>query len=121
MSVPRYWSPDGKPLTLEEWVEMFERCGRQVARDEVVLPDGERLLVSTVWIGIAMDHYGDLPLIFETMLFGAGGSDGWQIRTSTRDEALAAHEQALQYARRIVANGVASFDGGIESETSGKR
>lgn len=106
MNGPRYWGPDGQPLPFKEWCVLFESSDRSVARDDLVLPSGERVLISTVWLGIAIDYAGDLPLIFETMVFfeREHEADEYQVRSCTREEARAVHAQALEYVRRIVAD-----------------
>jgi hypothetical protein len=63
----------------------------QVAKDVV---DG--VLISTVFLG--MNHAfmdNELPLLFETMIFG-GGHDHYQTRCSTKDQALIMHSKALK-------------------------
>jgi hypothetical protein len=54
--------------------------------------------ISTVFLGL--DHqFGDgPPLLWETMIFG-GEHDQYQERYSTREEALAGHQAALDLVR----------------------
>lgn len=54
--------------------------------------------VSTVFLGIDHNHWGEgLPLLFETMIFG-GKHDQEQFRCSTWDEAVDMHEAACELA-----------------------
>lgn len=69
------------------WMNNGER--RRVKREE--LADGA--VVSTVFFGI--DHrFGDgPPLVYETLVFTPAGGEGEMRRYTTRDEALAGHEE----------------------------
>lgn len=89
---PKYWYLEGKtPKPVDnifKWAENFEK-DRRVA--EAYIGD---VYVSTVFLGF--DHsFGDgPPLLFETMIFG-GQYDGYQGRTSTWDEAIECHVEAV--------------------------
>lgn len=74
------------------WLEEA-RAERRVARDQI----GEAE-VSTVFL--ALDHAwtGDVPILFETMVFG-GERDGDQARYSTWDEAEAGHRRIVDELR----------------------
>jgi len=65
----RYYSRDGKPLTLIEWAKNLERrsdSGRRVA--EATVPGN--FWVSTVWLGVDHNYRrSGPPQIFETMVF----------------------------------------------------
>jgi hypothetical protein len=97
MTPGRYYDPDGNPIDMHTWADMFEHADRQVARTEI----NESTSVSTVYLGL--DHqYGDgPPLIYETMIFG-GEHDEWCWRYPNRDAALAGHDQAVALAREPV-------------------
>ena len=87
-----YWiEVDGVavPATLEQWAATRSRC--HVGDDQA---GGYR--VSTVFLGI--DHAfpsGELPVLYETMVFGAGEYDQWYDRYHTRAEAAAGHARVL--------------------------
>ena len=91
----RYYDMEGNPIEgVLTWAQMFESDDRQIGRDE----PARDILVSTVWLGI--DHsfgFSGPPLIFETMIFG-GREDQYQVRYSTREEALAGHKHAVRVA-----------------------
>lgn len=58
--------------------------------------------VSTVFLGL--DHNfgsGGPPILWETMIFNVETEDGYQFqeRYSTREEAIAGHAAAVEYAR----------------------
>lgn len=98
----RYWSPQGEPLELLEWAEMFERRSLEdpswwrVGHDRI--GDVE---ISTVWCGIDMGflRYGDPPpLIFESMVFG-GGLDDEQRRYATWADAEVGHAELVELVR----------------------
>jgi len=83
--------PVPEPDTMR-WGEWYEQSwpARRVARTEV----GD-VHVSTVFL--AMDHnwFGDgPPILYETMVFG-GDRDGYQWRHHTREQAIAAHDQIV--------------------------
>jgi hypothetical protein len=72
---------------------------------------GERLEISTVWLGI--DHsFGDggPPLIFETMIFGRDsdtgktryGDERYQMRYATEAGAVAGHAEAVGLAAQMI-------------------
>lgn len=103
---PMYYDPDGNPCGLRTWARLRQdRSVQVVAQEEVDLPGGDRAFVSTVWLG--MDHsfgYGRQPLIFETMIFWEAGnyaSEDYCERWTTRAQALAGHDQALEHARHL--------------------
>jgi hypothetical protein len=92
----RYFNRRGEPISLDEWIALIQgdldyRLVRQTMIEEVQ--------VSTVWLGL--DHgWGEgMPVIFETMIFGAG--DGEQYRYATEDEAIAHHEQLVAQLRAV--------------------
>lgn len=112
----RFYNIDGEPITLDEWVNLFEMFEeyRIVAQDEV----GAGIKVSTVWMGLDHSWGFGLPLIFETMVFTLldepyvmpGGDEYWwegveQYRYSTLAEAEAGHAKILAMVR--VLEGVA--------------
>jgi hypothetical protein len=92
VAVSDFYDPDGRPIELLEWAQMFE-SDRRVAHDHA---GGYR--VSTVWLGL--DHQlipGAPPLIFETMLFGKGKPrDQDQFRYSTLEQAREGHAAILR-------------------------
>jgi len=78
-------------VNLETWARWFETADRKVRR--TTKGDVE---VSTVFLGL--DHaFGnsEKPLLFETMVFG-GPLDQETDRTSTWEEAEAAHEKMVE-------------------------
>ena len=97
--------PDGPGSSLE-WARAFEAGNRRVAETFVDLPggDGEKLRVSTVFLGI--DHnFRDAgpPILFETMVFGL--SDDMQDRCATYDEAEAMHARVVAEVRARIQRG----------------
>lgn len=69
-----FWDRDGAPIGMEQWAILrgdleYSTIGRWKGTG-----DKEKWLLSTVWMGIDHSFGGDLPIIFETMLF-TGPSD----------------------------------------------
>lgn len=75
---------------LIKWGKWIEKANRIVEVDVI-----KGMKVSTVFLGL--DHsFGDgKPLLYETMIFG-GVHDGYQVRYTTRKQALEGHEKTLQ-------------------------
>jgi hypothetical protein len=76
--------------SLKEWAQTFEEADRRVASDEV----GD-VRVSTVFLGLDHGFGSDVPIVFETMVFG-GALDQEQVRYATYDEAEAGHKAMLE-------------------------
>jgi hypothetical protein len=80
-------------VDLETWAKWFETADRKVRRTEYTDQAGERILISTVFLGL--DHSFSLdgpPILFKTMVFG-GSLDESQDRYATWDEAVAGHDK----------------------------
>lgn len=73
---------------LLKWGKWLETANRKVRQDEI---DG--VIISTVFLGLDHSFGGELPLLFETMIFG-GEHDGYQTRASSWDEAVGQHLEA---------------------------
>lgn len=81
---------------LIKWGQWFETNNRRIAYDEI----GD-VRVSTVFLGLDHAHGHGEPLIFETMIFGSE-HDGFQTRYSTKEEALAGHQAALDRVKFVI-------------------
>jgi uncharacterized protein involved in tolerance to divalent cations len=77
------------------WGEWFAKNhdARVVAKTEV----GEAE-VSTVFLAIDHSHGGDVPILFETMVFD-GPHDNWVRRYATKAEAQAGHDLVVEALR----------------------
>lgn len=88
---------DGKiPVPCDEtfaWGKWYETANRTVAYSEIGSVE-----ISTVFLGINHAFGGDLPILFETMIFG-GKKDGYQERYRTWEEAEDGHLRAVAIAR----------------------
>lgn len=96
--VSLFYSPEGQPITLEEWAEEF-RKDRIVERTGLTI-NGVRVLVSTVYLGSDhnFDNPGNPPLIFETMAFIDDNEDAvW--RYPTIEKARKGHQRAVNQLR----------------------
>lgn len=93
----KYYDRQGHPLTLQEWVALYETHEAEKRVAETTLPNGR--WVSTVWLGLNHQFGNGPPLIFETMVFLPREADvglGEELdcdRYSTEAEALAGHER----------------------------
>jgi hypothetical protein len=76
---------------LKEWGNSFEKENRIVAQTQVTAG----IKVSTAFIGIDDNYFGNgPPLLFETMVLG-GPLDGIQERSSTWEEAEIMHREMV--------------------------
>lgn len=82
----------GEPIGTEEAIALFG-SDRSVGRDVLVV-DGEEVLVSTVFLVVDHSLDPDRPQIFETMVFG-GPLDGECWRYANEPAALAGHDQVV--------------------------
>ena len=92
-----YYKLEGKeviPCDIDGFTEMYgERQQDRIIAQEHVTTPNEEVFVSTVFLG--MDHgFGltDIPLLFETMVFGEGVGCEIQERYSTYQEAEEGHK-----------------------------
>jgi hypothetical protein len=85
-------------IGLMTWAELLENGDYRL----VALDDVDGIWISTIWVGF--DHNMGIhrePLIFETMVYGAGAGSIEPRRYATEDEALDGHRHAVDW----VANG----------------
>jgi hypothetical protein len=82
---------------LYEWGNWMQNADRQVAVAEI-----GPLRVSTVFLGLDHGWLSPEPILFETMIFG-DGSDSYQTRCATWDEAVRMHALAVDIAETRVA------------------
>lgn len=98
-----WYDKQGRPLPVEEAAPLFADMGyKRVAEHH----EGG-FWVSTVWVGLDLGHGSDVPLIFETMIFGPEGTGDEQYceRYPTEAAALAGHDQAVEYLREHLLGG----------------
>lgn len=108
MTRPKYYVLDGhtpRAVSLHDWGMWFINHDevRRVSFTDV----SSEVSVSTVFLGIDHNFFGEgPPLLFETMVFG-GEHDGEEWRTSTWEEAESTHRRAVARCTelRIVSNG----------------
>ena len=89
-----YRDKDGKEISLERFIELFEDMQyRVIGRTRV-----GSFLVSTVWLGIP--HPGGLPFAlnryFESMTFDVEGNEHTMQRYETLGEAKLGHEEMVK-------------------------
>ena len=98
-----YFDQDGKPITHAQWLDTWgEIENRIIARTQ----DG-RFLISTVWLGLNHQYGDGPPLKFETMIFDEqnNGEDIGCQRYSTKEQAIAGHEDAKRWIEKTDCEG----------------
>jgi hypothetical protein len=108
---PVYYDRQGKPMTMQQWAQMFEDEGyRHIARD-VIGPDepldtAPLITVSTLWLGLNHDWRSDEPLIYETIIIG-GEHDATGMRHATERRAREGHRPRPAWSRSGPTRGIA--------------
>lgn len=99
-----YLLPDKtyRETDMYEWSEQFEEMWRKDERhvSSDIINDK---YISTVWLGINHNHFGGVPLLFETMIFDSSDSNGNDIymkRHTTWDEAVKGHQKAIEWVKK---------------------
>ena len=84
-----------RPCSCQEWMGQFE-MDRKIGDDII-----NEKHVSTVWLGLDHNYFGERPLLFETMVFDEplGGHDIYMDRYTTWDEAVEGHKKAVQWVK----------------------
>lgn len=82
------WEPDSDFLGWAAWLETAERHVGET------FLENRTIRVSTVFLGLNHSFGGEVPILFETMIFG-GEHDELQARYSTRAEAEQGHEDVV--------------------------
>lgn len=93
-------------VSFEEYLEWVREGGDRFIFPKVgddMFPDGTH--VSTIFMASAAITWTNPPRFFETMILG-GPEDGYQDRSTTWEEAEAAHQRALLRARRHYPPGI---------------
>lgn len=86
------------PCSLRDWVAVFQSQQR-LALDEITRADSDPVTVSTVFLGLDHNHWGEgPPILFETMAFG-GPLDQHQVRYTTYGSAMRGHAELLAEVR----------------------
>ena len=94
-----FYDMQGNPLTLEQWSKRFNDPERIIAQQTI----GD-YWISTVWLGLDHSHHYGPPLIFETMVFDADRSSGYEhrmVRYTTLEEAKAGHARLAAVLKRL--------------------
>ena len=98
---PFYYDRQGNPLTMEQWVTLFDTQQQREDYRRVGSTQVGQVWVSTVWLGLNHSYGSGPPLIFETMAFGPHSwAELFVDRYSTEAEALAGHEKIVAEVRR---------------------
>lgn len=92
----RWYSPDGKRISLDEAERLLgDMNALRVAQDVVIDARSQECRVSTVFLVLDHGHGGDFPVLWETMVFG-GDNDMYQERYISRDAAVQRHQEIVQ-------------------------
>lgn len=95
-----WFDRQSNPITLEEWGQLRERGldsdGHYGVNSYVRIGEDvvRGVTISTVWLGLDHGFSEDLPVIFETMIFG-GEHDNAQMRYCTEEEAIHGHQETV--------------------------
>lgn len=80
---------------VDAWMRWFEQADRNLARTSI----SADIMVLTTFRGVDEAHQpGQLPRLFETRVFG-GVLDGEELDFETRDDALTAHADLVEWCR----------------------
>jgi hypothetical protein len=88
---------DKKPVKIHntlEWAKQMEISNRRISEDFIETELGI-VRISTVFLGIDHNHFGGVPILFETMIFG-GLNDQYQKRYHTYEGAEANHKRIVE-------------------------
>lgn len=94
---------EGNPVPCEDlmtWAKWFQEAGDSV---RVALDQTKEGTVSTIFLGL--DHsfgVGNVPLLYETMVFTKDSDDQEQIRYPNKEEALRGHKQMVEKYLKII-------------------
>jgi len=81
----------------DTWARWFEDVGNRIVDYTEITSE---VYVSTVFLGLNHRFMDDgPPILFETMIFGAGGDDIYQRRYSSWDDAATGHQVIVQKLR----------------------
>ncbi len=93
-----YYDKSGNPISQMDWRQKSEDFDYKVIKQENL----GKYFISTVWLGLDHNIYGEIPLIFETMIFidEDKKEEGnclhlWQERYYTESQAIKGHKDAL--------------------------
>lgn len=94
-----WYDADGRPISIHEADALLRSPARRVAFDDLGC-----IVISTVHTVVDLSLGDSVPLIYETLMMSSDGSDNYEQtwRTPTRAAALAAHDQAVAYARDLM-------------------
>jgi hypothetical protein len=92
MLKPKYFDRDGKEISQEEWVSLTQNKPYKTIGSFEVLANGERISVSTAWLGT--DYDGTQGRLYETMVFG-GRNNGLTRFYATELEAMLGHHDVV--------------------------
>ncbi len=92
MLKPTYYDRDGKEITQEEWGSLTQDKSYKTIGSFQVLANGEKISVSTSWIGA--DYDGTQKRLYETMVFN-GRNNGLTRFYATELEAMLGHHDVV--------------------------
>lgn len=91
-----------------QWARWFETADRHVEKTMV-----EDIRVSNVFLGIDHGWSSEVPILFETMIFGGAHND-FQQRYATWEDAESGHAEAVKLAQSCAAMRNSNFPNGKE-------
>jgi hypothetical protein len=98
-----FYDRQGKPIDQKRFTELWADKSYQTVRKTEFEAPFARGEISTVWLGLNHNYFGDgAPLIFETMVFFDGGCpaylqkfDDYQCRYVTEEAAIVGHKHVM--------------------------
>lgn len=99
-----YFDRDGKNIDPEDWQRLrADRTYRTLGSDVATI-DGDKVLVSTQWMGIIITHEGgdQAHWLFDTIICTSNDEtphDGWNKRYSGLVDAIAGHSEVVDALR----------------------
>lgn len=95
---------DNNPIpcsSIIEYQEWVKKHGTTVAESSFLDTGGEKIQVSTVFLGLDHSYNSTIPILWETMVFG-GLLNQEQQRYASFQEALKGHNEVVDYAKKTI-------------------
>lgn len=93
-----------KEVDLMTWAKWFENKNSdgRITKQTIIPELG--ISISTAFLGIDHSFGGDVPILWETMIFGSKHEalDGYQVRYSSLKAAKKGHHEAVKFAKNIL-------------------
>ena len=88
-----YYNKKGEKIDSQTYNDLFDKADYRFIKQET-LDNGK--WISTVWLGTDHSFGGDVPLIFETMVFKDSWDEIDMERYSTEEDAIKGHDALVK-------------------------